>query len=61
MMMDVNEMVDAALVGLDNGETVTIPSLPDAKAWEGFNATRLKLGPYLSLQHAASRYQAVVT
>ena len=27
--MDVEDMVDAALTGLDRGETVTIPSLPD--------------------------------
>ena len=27
-------MVDAALVGLDLGEVVTIPSLPDASDWE---------------------------
>jgi len=32
--MDVDEMVDAALVGLDRGEGVTIPSLPDFAEWE---------------------------
>lgn len=56
MFMDVNEMVDAALAGLDLGETVTIPSLPDVGDWEAFNAMRLSLGPRLSLQHAAARY-----
>src|SRR4051812_30726493 len=29
IVMDVDDMVDAALAGLDRGETVTIPSLPD--------------------------------
>jgi short-subunit dehydrogenase len=29
IVMDVDDMVDAALSGLDRGETVTIPSLPD--------------------------------
>ncbi len=29
MVMDAHEMVDAALAGLDLGETLTIPSLPD--------------------------------
>jgi short-subunit dehydrogenase len=56
MLMDVDEMVDAALAGLDLGETVTIPSLPEAEDWDAFNAKRLGLGPRLSLQHAASRY-----
>jgi hypothetical protein len=30
MLMEVEEMVDAALVGLDRRELVTIPSLPDS-------------------------------
>ena len=56
MLMDVDEMVDAALAGLDLGETVTIPSLPEAGDWDAFNAMRLGLAPRLSLQRAASRY-----
>jgi hypothetical protein len=56
MLMDVDEMVDAALAGLDLGETVTIPSLPDIRQWDAFTATRLGLAPGLSLQHAAPRY-----
>jgi len=58
MMMDVDEMVDAALAGLDAGETVTIPSLPDANEWDALNAMRINLRPRLSLQHPASRYKA---
>ena len=61
MLMDVDEMVDAALAGLDLGETVTIPSLPEAGDWDAFNAMRLGLGPRLSLQHAASRYAKATT
>jgi short-subunit dehydrogenase len=57
MLMDVDEMVDAALAGFDQGETVTIPSLPDAADWAAASAARLKLGPNLSRQHAAARYQ----
>src|SRR4029077_14245751 len=30
ILMDVDDLVDAALAGLDLGEPVTIPSLPDA-------------------------------
>ncbi len=34
IVMDADEMVDAALAGLDRGESVTIPSLPDMADWE---------------------------
>lgn len=57
MLMDVDEMVDAALAGLDQGEAVTIPALPDAAEWEAASAARLKMAPHLSLQHAAARYR----
>ena len=56
IVMDVHEMVDAALVGLDLGETVTIPSLPEIGDWNTLNSTRLSLTPRISLKHAASRY-----
>jgi short-subunit dehydrogenase len=55
-LMDVNEMVDAALAGLDQGEAVTIPSLPDAAQWANYQAARLAMVPNLSRNHAASRY-----
>ena len=57
MVMDVDEMVDAALAGFDQRELVTIPSLPDAADWQAFTQSRLALGPNLSLQHAAQRYK----
>ncbi|MFL5287006.1 MAG: SDR family NAD(P)-dependent oxidoreductase [Rhodopila sp.] len=56
-LMDVEEMVDAALAGLDMGEVVTIPSLPDMADWSRFDDARLAMGPNLSLAHAAGRYQ----
>ena len=59
MVMDADEMVDAALAGLDAGEDVTIPSLPERADWDAFNAARAKLGPNLSRQHAADRYRRV--
>ncbi len=59
-LMETDEMVDAALAGLDLGEVVTIPSLPDAADWEAFNTARLKLTPNLSKDHAAERYQVAV-
>ena len=60
MVMDVNEMVDAALAGLDHGETVTIPSLPDQGDWEAYSAARLALAPNLSRDRAAPRYRAAL-
>lgn len=56
ILMDVGDMVDAALAGLDMGETVTIPSLPDTADWDAFTQARLRLGPKLSLSKPASRY-----
>jgi uncharacterized protein len=50
-------LVDAALAGLDQGELVTIPSLPDAADWDAFEAARRTLGPNLSRSTPARRYQ----
>lgn len=57
MVMEAGEMVDAALAGLDQGELVTIPSLPDAGEWQAFVAARHVLAPNLSHSSAASRYK----
>jgi uncharacterized protein len=58
MLMQAGELVDAALAGLDLGEQITIPSLPDPADWEGLQAARLALGPNLSRDRAAARYSA---
>lgn len=57
ILMDVEEMVDAALLGLDRGETVTIPALEAIEEWEALTAARLALGPKLSRNRAAARYR----
>ncbi len=57
ILMDAGEMVDAALAGLDRGEAVTIPALPDLAEWERFTAARLAMGPNLSRSQAAARYR----
>ena len=57
MVMEAGEMVDAALSGLDQGELITIPSLPDASEWEAFVAARHVMAPNLSKSKAASRYK----
>lgn len=56
-IMDVEELVDAALKGLELGERITIPSLPDAQDLADAEAARLKMGPNLSHSHAAVRYR----
>jgi hypothetical protein len=55
-VMSADEMVDAALAGLDQHELITIPSLPDFADWQKFETARLTLGPNLSHRHAADRY-----
>jgi short-subunit dehydrogenase len=57
MVMGVDELVDAALAGLDAGEQVTIPPLPEMAGFDAFTAARQALGPNLSRNHAASRYK----
>ncbi len=57
-VMEVGDMVDAALTGLDLGEAVTIPSLPDNADWDGFIAARKALRPNLSHARPAERYRA---
>jgi hypothetical protein len=56
IVMRAEDMVDAALVGFDRAELVTIPSLPDAADWEKLEAARKALAPNLSRSTAAPRY-----
>lgn len=56
IVMPVGDMVDAALAGLEQGELVTIPSLPDRADWDAFEHARAALGPNLSLSVPAPRY-----
>jgi short-subunit dehydrogenase len=55
-VMDVGDMVDAALSGFDQGELVTIPSLADKALYDGYAGARGALGPHLSLNKPAARY-----
>jgi len=57
IVMSPENLVDAALAGLDQEEFVTIPSLPDAAQWKAFEAARRALGPNLSHAAPAERYQ----
>ncbi|ATE64558.1 SDR family NAD(P)-dependent oxidoreductase [Rhizorhabdus dicambivorans] len=56
MVMEVGEMVDAALAGFDQGETITMPSLPDKEDFDAFLSARDALRPNLSHRKAAARY-----
>jgi short-subunit dehydrogenase len=58
IVMSTGDMVDAALAGLDQGELITIPSLPDAADWQAYEAARQKLLPNLSRKTPAARYRA---
>lgn len=59
MVMDVDDMVDAALAGLDQGELVTIPSLPDAADWDNALAAKARLYPNLSRNQPAARLKTI--
>ncbi|MGX7708855.1 SDR family NAD(P)-dependent oxidoreductase [Methylobacterium sp. Gmos1] len=56
-VMEVGEMVDAALTGFDRREAVTIPSLPDEGQWQAFEAARQAMMPNFPQEHAAARYR----
>ncbi|NYD91735.1 SDR family NAD(P)-dependent oxidoreductase [Sphingomonas melonis] len=57
-MMDVNELVDAALVGFDRREGVTIPPLHDVTLWDAFDQARRAMVPNFGSVHPAPRYTA---
>jgi short-subunit dehydrogenase len=57
-VMEVDELVDAALVGFDRREPITIPPLPDVEQWEAFAKARLAMLPNFRQKHAAQRYRA---
>ncbi len=56
MVMEVEDLVDAALRGFDQGELVTIPSLQDSSEWQALTQARLQLAPPLSHNQPAARY-----
>jgi uncharacterized protein len=58
MVMNAQDLVDAALAGFDHGELVTIPSLPEVADWNAFERARQALGPNLSHSQPAKRFSA---
>ena len=56
IVMPVDDLVDAALAGLDEGEFATVPSLPDIEQWNAYEGARQALVPNLSRATPARRY-----
>jgi len=55
-VMTTENLVDAALAGLDQGELITIPALPDKAEWDTFEKARRDMAARLSLAKPAARY-----
>jgi len=57
IVMSAQDMVDAALAGLANGEVVTIPGLHDGAQWDRHEAQRKTLSGLFGNSTAAPRYR----
>jgi uncharacterized protein len=57
MIMNPEDLVEAALVGFDRGEVLSLPTFADEKVWAAYEAARKALGPYLAAGQPASRYR----
>jgi short-subunit dehydrogenase len=57
IVMTSDDLVDAAFAGFDQGEFVTIPSLPDTADWAVYEGARQKMMPNLSLSTVPARYR----
>jgi short-subunit dehydrogenase len=55
-VMTTEDLVDSALSGLDQGELVTIPALPDKAEWDKFENARRDMSTRLSRSEPAARY-----
>jgi len=56
-VMEAGDLVDAALLGYDRGETVTIPPLADEGPWQAMQDARLSMATMLSRREVAPRYR----
>jgi uncharacterized protein len=59
IVMSAENMVEAALIGFDRHELITIPSLHAVEEWEAFEALRRKMSTHLSANVPAPRYAAL--
>jgi short-subunit dehydrogenase len=58
IVMTAEDMVDASLIGLDQGEIVTIPALADEADWDRYEGARRAMSNRLSNAVPAPRYRA---
>jgi uncharacterized protein len=56
-VMEVDQLVDAALVGFDRRELITIPPLHDATQWSAFEIARQAMLPNFVQAQPAERYR----
>jgi short-subunit dehydrogenase len=56
IVMSADDMVDAALAGLDQGEVATLPSLQDGDEWIRFEAARRTIATHFGNSVPAPRY-----
>jgi short-subunit dehydrogenase len=56
-VMEVGELVDAALVGFDRREAITIPPLPEVEQWDRFAEARKAMMQNFGHEHPAERYR----
>jgi hypothetical protein len=58
IVMRAEDLVDAALLGFERGELVTIPSLHPVEEWTAYEAARHAMAGHLSSNTPAPRYRA---
>jgi short-subunit dehydrogenase len=58
IVMTTEDMVDAALSGLDQGELITVPSLQDGDEWTRWEAARRQLSQRFGNSAPAPRYRS---
>lgn len=56
-LMSPEDLVDAALAGLDQGELITLPSLSDRTEWDDYEAARQRMIQNLLRPEPADRYR----
>lgn len=57
IVMTADDLVDAALAGLDQGEVITIPVLQNGAVWDRFEAARQQMLPQLRGTTPSPRYR----
>ena len=59
IVMRTEDLVDAALLGFERGEKISIPSLHAGEKWDAYEAARRAMAGHLSSNTVAQRYAAV--